>query len=351
MSKIFISYAHEDYGAAKRIYDVFTSKNENMWLDEECLLPGQDWRNEINKAINRSSFFLLLLSNNSVQEGCFVQEEILEALKIVDDLPNDLIFIIPIRLENCEIPERIINLHYVDMFPDFEDAIQKIANSIKTRRNLGRIERAEFITKSIDSMIKACKKNQNEITIRMRAAFTSISNMIHYGDKGVDDLTSKELQELDKLLIDERDKMITLLDFQNVNLKCVCWPMAKFLKYYTTKEKIDRFDLLRQFLNDSLNNYLEKRQILCDISGSYGNVLILDNKYAIVSNPQFGGYKGSTIFKDSETISVLISEFDNSFKRISRNKINLGRYVVEEEFNKMTIFETLNILDQELKGL
>ncbi|HAO21517.1 MAG TPA: serine/threonine-protein kinase pkn1, partial [Desulfobacteraceae bacterium] len=36
------------------------------WLDTEDLLPGQLWKTAIDKAIRESSYFLVLLSFNSV---------------------------------------------------------------------------------------------------------------------------------------------------------------------------------------------------------------------------------------------------------------------------------------------
>ena len=41
---VFISYAREDFPAAKRIYDELRRAGVEPWLDKESLLPGQKWK-------------------------------------------------------------------------------------------------------------------------------------------------------------------------------------------------------------------------------------------------------------------------------------------------------------------
>ncbi len=55
--KLFLSYAREDLEIAKKIYDDLTDKGVNVWLDDDALLPGQNWRNEITKGHQREQLF------------------------------------------------------------------------------------------------------------------------------------------------------------------------------------------------------------------------------------------------------------------------------------------------------
>ena len=75
--QIFISYAREDVEAARKLYRDLKNAELNPWLDEEVLLPGQNWKSAIKKAIKESRFFIALLSSNSVKKGGFrnFQEE------------------------------------------------------------------------------------------------------------------------------------------------------------------------------------------------------------------------------------------------------------------------------------
>ena len=40
----------KDLNLATRLYRDLQIENLNPWLDKECILPGQDWQNEITKA-------------------------------------------------------------------------------------------------------------------------------------------------------------------------------------------------------------------------------------------------------------------------------------------------------------
>ena len=66
---VFISYAREDSAAAKRLYRDLKDAGLTPWLDNESLLPGQNWELEIRKAIKRSTYFLVVLSSNSADKS------------------------------------------------------------------------------------------------------------------------------------------------------------------------------------------------------------------------------------------------------------------------------------------
>jgi hypothetical protein len=48
---VFISYAREDSGAAKRLQQDLKDAGLNPWLDKEEILPGQNWQNQIEHTI------------------------------------------------------------------------------------------------------------------------------------------------------------------------------------------------------------------------------------------------------------------------------------------------------------
>ncbi|MGE0084187.1 MAG: TIR domain-containing protein [Desulfococcaceae bacterium] len=130
--KVFISYANEDYQIAKRLYDHFKKCTGIVpWLDREDLLPGQNWRETIPRIIRESSYFLLLISKNSVSKKGFVQKEQKIALELLDEFPSDEFFIIPARLDNTEpIDEKLRNLHWADL-SDYEKGFQQILKSLQ----------------------------------------------------------------------------------------------------------------------------------------------------------------------------------------------------------------------------
>lgn len=102
----------------------------DVWFDKDSLLGGQRWLSAITEAIRNSSYFITLLSSNSVGKRGIVQKEIKEALKIVENLPEDEIFIIPVRLDECEPSYQLLrDIHWIDLFPDWEAGLKQIVKA------------------------------------------------------------------------------------------------------------------------------------------------------------------------------------------------------------------------------
>jgi hypothetical protein len=86
------------------------------WLDEEDLLPGQDWQREIPNRVRDSDIVVVCLSCQSAIKTGYVQKEIRYALDAADEQPEGEIFLIPLRLEPCEVPQRLTRWQWVDLF-------------------------------------------------------------------------------------------------------------------------------------------------------------------------------------------------------------------------------------------
>jgi formylglycine-generating enzyme required for sulfatase activity len=129
---VFISYAREDLEDARKLYNDLKRAGANPWLDTESLLPGQRWKVEIRRAIRENRYFLAVLSSNSVSRRGYVHKEVAEALELLGEFPESEIFIIPARLDDCSPShESLRDLHWVDMFPKWEDGLKKILLAIR----------------------------------------------------------------------------------------------------------------------------------------------------------------------------------------------------------------------------
>lgn len=132
MSRVFISYAREDDAIAERLYDDLTKLGAEPWIDKHDLLAGQGWRGAIRQAVRRSSHFIALISKNSVRKRGYVQREMREAIERLLELPPDEIYLIPTRLDESESPfDQIQDLHWVDLFPSYDDGFEKISRALR----------------------------------------------------------------------------------------------------------------------------------------------------------------------------------------------------------------------------
>ena len=115
-ANIFLINAHSDRDTVRKLYQRMVNDGVNAWLDVERLQPGQDWKNEIRNAIIKCDAVIVCLSNGFDKQQGYRHEELKLALEKANFLPADEIFIIPVRLEKCDMPESLRHLHRVDLF-------------------------------------------------------------------------------------------------------------------------------------------------------------------------------------------------------------------------------------------
>jgi TIR domain len=129
-TKVFLSYASQDYDTVADLYRYLKTVGCVPWMDRFDLLPGQEWRDEILRALAESDFILLCLSEASVNKRGYVQKEVKKALDLLDELPDNEIFLIPARLEECTIPPSLARKQWVDLFR--EEGLRKLCLAIHT---------------------------------------------------------------------------------------------------------------------------------------------------------------------------------------------------------------------------
>ena len=103
--QIFIAHASEDKPLVRELYGKLLEAGYNPWLDEEDLLPGQNWREEIPKALKNSDLFIACLSSTSISKRGYIQREFKMAMEMWAELPPGEIYIIHLKLDDCKIPE------------------------------------------------------------------------------------------------------------------------------------------------------------------------------------------------------------------------------------------------------
>ncbi|MBE0682921.1 MAG: TIR domain-containing protein [Anaerolineales bacterium] len=129
--KVFLCHASGDKPQVRVLYKHLVAEGVDAWLDQEKLLPGQDWRVEIPRAVQEADVVVICLSNKSITKEGYIQKEIKFALDSADEKPDGTIFLIPARIEDCPVPEKLSRWHWVDLFE--EDGYVKLLRSLKLR--------------------------------------------------------------------------------------------------------------------------------------------------------------------------------------------------------------------------
>ncbi|HXF84844.1 MAG TPA: SUMF1/EgtB/PvdO family nonheme iron enzyme [Anaerolineales bacterium] len=128
--KVFLCHAHADRDAVRTLYARLRREGVDVWLDKEKLLPGADWEYEIRKAVREADVVVVCLSKQFNQAG-FRQKEVRLALDTAMEKPEGEIFIIPARLEECDVPESLSRWHWVDLFES--DGFQRLMLALRVR--------------------------------------------------------------------------------------------------------------------------------------------------------------------------------------------------------------------------
>ena len=129
--KVFLCHASGDKPYVRDLYKRLVREGIDVWLDQEKLLPGQDWRVEIPRAVQEADVVVICLSHKSITKEGYIQKEIKFALDSAEEKPDGTIFLIPARIEDCPVPEKLTRWQWVDLFE--ENGYIKLLRSLKLR--------------------------------------------------------------------------------------------------------------------------------------------------------------------------------------------------------------------------
>lgn len=134
---IFISYSHEDDKFALQLASQLVQHKTRIWIDKWELHVGDSLIDRIQNAIQDASALIVILSKASVaSEWC--KKELNVAL--IRELDEKRVVVLPVLIEDCEIPLFLRDKFYADFTKSYDDGIREVleATASVTSENLGR---------------------------------------------------------------------------------------------------------------------------------------------------------------------------------------------------------------------
>ena len=133
--RVFLCHASNDKPIVRELYQKLRAEDWiQPWLDEEKLSLGQHWATGIEEALDSSDIVIIFLSKNSVQKEGFIQRELNYAWELSLEKPRHVIFLIPFRLDDCEVPRYLRSRQWGDYFGGKKEATyQNLVQSLKRR--------------------------------------------------------------------------------------------------------------------------------------------------------------------------------------------------------------------------
>lgn len=276
--KVFLSYGSEDELVVRDIYQRLREEGINPWFDREKLLPGQDWDLEIKKAVRNSDAILVCLSSQSVRKEGYVQKEIKHALDLAEEKPEGTIFIIPVKLDSCELPSRLQAWQWID-WPE-PVACDKIIRALRARaaeldvehlpgsgplvRTISPFNNSEtrIIYKSAD-IRELVQRYQDGLIVLSDASELASETVVAVTDEALSEILSPYQSDLRRRKV--KEKLLTLIgisspyrEWQEVNTKNHCF--RNDLEHSLVSEYIERTPVHSS--NVSSVGYNRKSEIL-----------------------------------------------------------------------------------------
>lgn len=125
---IFLSYARDDFERSERLLvDLQSLGYEKVWKDVYEIVGGVEWEPEIRSAMEKHHFVVSCLSNAGLARPRFFRQELDVALGLHAERKAHLI---PVRLDDCQLPSELRPYHYIDLFPDWELGLEAVRHTI-----------------------------------------------------------------------------------------------------------------------------------------------------------------------------------------------------------------------------
>jgi tetratricopeptide (TPR) repeat protein len=128
---VFMCYAREDSDQVEELARLLQSAGISVWRDTADLWPGQDWRVHIRRAIadNALAFLACFSRAGLARRARFQNEELVLAAEQVRLRSADDSWLIPVRFDNCQVPEldlgagrTLAGIQHSDLFGDQADS-------------------------------------------------------------------------------------------------------------------------------------------------------------------------------------------------------------------------------------
>lgn len=147
--QIFLSYAREDRATVAEFYEKLAAAGFKPWMDVKDIPPDERWENSITRALREADFVLVFLSEHATSKRGFIQKEIRSALETLKYALEDDIYLIPIRLDDCPIPEPLIAYQVLSIYEEsaWDRLLKAISVGVERR---GKVTLRETLEEELD---------------------------------------------------------------------------------------------------------------------------------------------------------------------------------------------------------
>ena len=124
---VFICYSHQDKDFVDKLAANLVKHKARVWVDRWELNVGDSIIDKVQHAIQESSAFIIVISNSSMaSEWC--RKELSSGF--LRELEEQRVVVLPLFLEDCEMPIFLRGKMYADFRQDFDEGFKKTLEAI-----------------------------------------------------------------------------------------------------------------------------------------------------------------------------------------------------------------------------
>lgn len=139
MPNVFISYVRDNSDQVDKLADELRRHGVSVWLDRDDILPGADWEYAIRQAIEGGDYFIACFSAEyAARRKTYMHTEIGLAIEMLQQMPIGLIWFIPVKLSECQVPNlpigggrTLTRLNWVPLYEDWDRGVRNILKAME----------------------------------------------------------------------------------------------------------------------------------------------------------------------------------------------------------------------------
>lgn len=161
--KIFISHSSKNSDFFNRLTKDLEEAGMNVWKFTEEVQAGDDMTQSVKQALNEIDYYIIVLSKPSVISE-WVNFEL--SATLINEASRQENLVIPVLIEECEIPSSIRNRMYIDFRNNYDVALAQLVRSIKKKKE-HKVVSNKFEIKSYEDHIKKLKSAYENGTLTL----------------------------------------------------------------------------------------------------------------------------------------------------------------------------------------
>jgi hypothetical protein len=118
-----LSHSSKDKDFVRQLAADLTNNGIAVWLDEQMIKVGDSIAEKVSQGLAESDYFLIVLSDNSVQSE-WVKKELNHAL--ISEIEEKEVKVLPILLSQCQIPALIKDKKYADFSKSYRAGLKNL---------------------------------------------------------------------------------------------------------------------------------------------------------------------------------------------------------------------------------